>query len=328
MNFSGVLKGYPRDMRVNGDLITSIGKISTDINIRSDSVFYYSGNVKTIDFHAGKFFEVERQLGKITLEAKMEGVGLDKKSIDANVVGKIESVSLNQYVYKNVSIAGDFKKEAFHGEVRVNDRYLKLKFQGMLDLSKEEKNFKFLAKVEDIYPRIILGAEQVDSSAHIQTDLEMDLRYVHLDSISGSMEIDSILFRDKFDTISVPSFYFASGFENKRKYHRIRSDILDFDLKGRYDMLDGFKTFQSITQQYFPNVITKPIAIDKEFEFSLTIHDFSLLEKLLSPGLSTDSGTTVNGKFRSSDNHLDIRADIFGFRYGNFSVDTTAISLS
>ncbi len=327
VNFSGKVAGFPRNLVVNGKIRTAIGQINTDLELKADSTFAYSGRIAAIDFNAGRFLDVEDRLGNVNLEAEIEGQGLSKDDVDAHLSGNILSMYFNQYNYRNVALSGDFVKETFTGSIGIRDKYVDLDFIGKIDLSEEDYVFNFNSKINHIYPKIVLAANQVDSTAHIQASLNIDMRYTNIDSLFGSFIVDDLVYKDFEDTISVSNFTFNSRRDGPIKHHSIRSDILDFNLDGRYDMLDGYKTVKKLLKTYVPNAIDEDIQVDKDFSFSLNMKDYSLLEKMISPGLSVDSGTYAQGWFKSKDDNFELNSQIIGFRKDNIKVDSTDLKL-
>lgn len=327
INFTGIISGFPSDLNIKGDLNTGIGRVKTDLNLKNDSLFQYAGSLQAIEFEAGKFFENEKYIGKVSLTAKINGKGLEKSNIAASIDGIIEHMEFNNYNYHNVKIAGDFKKEMFRGDVSVNDPNVQLKFIGSIDLSEENMQFNFMSEIENLYPRIVFGIDHIDSSAHISSTVNIDLSAKNIDNLIGRMELLNTVYIEKDQVINSDYFTFVSKREKEKKSISINSDILDFDLQGRYDMLDGFKTFKSLLSQYFPNTIEGEISVDKEFKFDLHLKDLSLVEKLLNPGIHIEPGSKVKGDFNSENNYLDLRAEIFGFTTGALSIDTSLVHI-
>lgn len=328
IDFKGKITGFLKDLTIKGDVKTEIGLIKTDITLSNDEVFAYSGKIKTIDFNAGKFFGTEKILGKVTLFAKIKGSGLEKSTIDASLDGNIESMYFRNYNYKNVLVNGDFNRETFRGKFKVNDPYLKLNFIGSIDLSEDQKEFNFMAEVEDLYPGIILGIEHLDSSAHLSTTIDINISAHDLNNLEGKFQMLHTTYTDRNVNILSEDFVFTSKREGAIKKLSFESDMLDFTLDGKFNMLDGFKTFRKLAKIYFPNIVKDEIILDKEFKFNGLIKDYSLLEKLVSPGLSFDSGTTVTGSYRSRDNFLDFNAHLLNFRYNNIHIDSTDIKIT
>jgi len=325
INFSGIISGFSRDLIINGDINTNIGKIKTDLKIKNDSIFQYTGTIQAVEFDAGKFFESEKIMGKVSLTAKIDGKGLKKSEINAAFDGIVEHMEINNYDYTNVKIDGNFQKEMFKGNIDINDPYIQLNFAGSIDLSKKIKQFNFVSEVKNLYPGIVFGVDHIDSSAHISSNININMSAENIDNLIGKLEMMNTKYVDKDEVIKSDNFIFESNKEGDQKSISIHSDMLDFDLKGRYDMLDGFKTFKSLLKQYFPNAIDEEVSVNKEFRFSLSIKDLRLIEKLVSPGIHVGSGSSIKGGFNSHDNFFDLKAELFGFTAGILSVDTSLI---
>ena len=328
MVFRGNIRGRFNDLNVRGDFATDIGSVYADLAIRNDSVISYSGSVKAKAFNAGLFLGTGPVLGRISLVASLKGSGLKPKEVDARIDGSATSIVLNGYEYRNVLINGNFLKETFHGMIKINDPHVKVDFTGEVALAGKEKKFDFDAKITGLYPRIVLGLENVDSSAMLSADIKIDFAIRNIDSLLGSLIVSNIRYSDAYEEITTEDLVFRSMQENDQKSLSVRSGILDFDVSGKYDMLDGFKTFRNIMGHYFPALGIEEVVIDKDFRFSLLVKDYRLPEKLFTHGLWLDSGSTVNGRYRSSDNHMDFNATLLGSHLQNFHIDTCILHLS
>lgn len=327
IDFMGKIIGFPNNMNVNGILTTKIGELRTDVSLKIGEAFEYEGKIEAIDFDAGKFFDSEKALGKVSLVAEVSGKGLSKEDIDARIDGRIRQIELNKYNYKNIVIEGQFVKQLFEGSFVVNDPYLGLDFNGTIDLKQKQNRFQFNASIRHFYPRIVMGMKNVDSSAHINSDLKIDIVASNIDSLVGTLDVSHLLYCDWEDEIYAENFHFLSSRNGPEREIIVQSDIFDFNVQGRFDMLDGFKTFRTLVHTYIPNLVQDEVSIDKDFKFSLLIKDYSLVEKLASPGLFIGEESWAKGSFRSADNHLDISSEIHDLETGALHVDTLGIML-
>lgn len=328
ISYSGKITGYLTDLVSNGHMNTAIGSLTTDIVIRNKDVLEYKGQLATSNFDAGAFLKAGDRLGKISLNAKLSGKGLSMEDVEARIDGMINRIEINGYDYHNLNVAGDFVKERFTGDFSVHDKNISLAFIGSIDLSKREKVLSFIATIDTLRPYHLLGMEQFQPSANFSSILSIDIVGRDIDSLVGHLNLLNTTYTDDQDTIVMENFEFTSSREGSEKNITLNSGLADFNIQGEFDMLDDFKTFKKIVQTYFPALVQERIKLEKNFDFSLHINDFSLIHQTFTPFLWLDSGTTANGTFNSATGDFRLNADLFGVKYNSIELDSCLLRSS
>ena len=95
----------------------------------------YKGNLALNEFNLGKFFNDEINLGKVSLQGKVDGGGLTLESLHENLEGTISSITLRNYEYRDIQVNGYIVRKSFNGLLQIHDDNLDLDFNGRADLS-------------------------------------------------------------------------------------------------------------------------------------------------------------------------------------------------
>ncbi|MEQ8323106.1 MAG: translocation/assembly module TamB domain-containing protein [Vicingaceae bacterium] len=325
INLNGRLKGYINDLVAKVDVQTDIGRIQADLKLKNDKELSYKGSLKTYALDLGKLSASPETVGTITMEVNVDGQGTDPKTLIAKIEGNIAQVQLNRYNYSNIKIDGNLNGPRFIGDILVNDENINLVFIGSFDLSKRDKSFNFMAEIEGLRPHYILNAEKFDSTASFSSTINIDIHARDIDSLIGQIELLNTSFTDLNDTVVMNSFLFESEREGEMKNIKLRSDIADFDISGKFDMLDNFSTVQYLTQQHLPNLFPDSIALNKNFDFELNVKDYSLIQAVLTPELWIGEGSNLKGSYNTLENDFKLGGSIIEFSYGSFTLDTTFI---
>ena len=328
VSYKGFISGYLSDLVAYGHLSSDLGELYTDISLKQGDQLEYSGYVKTDDLKVGRLIDSESELKSISLEAKIKGSGIDEKHFNARIDGHIDKIELKSYTFREIDIAGDMSAKEFTGDIKVNDKNLKLDFIGNIDLSDKEKQFNFIAEVEHFRPYYILKTDQFDSLASISSTVNIDVIARDIDSLIGQLDVFNTYYTDSKDTVTVNKINFKSNREGQQKEMSLRSDIADFNIVGKFDMIDNFQTMRSVLQRYLDHLVTDTIEIDKHFEFDAEIKDFSLINAFVTPDLWLDSNSTIHGVFNSSANKLEVKTRLIGFKDKNIKIDTSFIDLT
>ncbi len=149
----------------------------------------YNGELESFDFDVGKVLDEER-IGKVSLDDKVKGSGLTKEEINAVLIGKIRSVELVGYDYKDVEVNGEFARSMFSGQVSVNDTNVALVFRGGFDVSQELPQFNFHADVANanLYELTLLRTRE---GATISGVLDVDFLGNDIANLIGTIEVST-----------------------------------------------------------------------------------------------------------------------------------------
>ena len=101
MIYSGSFTGFESDFVSYGDLKTDIGKISLDIEMKTEDksgLAVYKGKIKTEEFNLGKYFQLEEYVGKLSLNLDIDGRGLKQNNVNTLVKGNVSALDFNKYI--------------------------------------------------------------------------------------------------------------------------------------------------------------------------------------------------------------------------------------
>jgi len=334
IRFKGNFTGFYHDFVTYGELKTKLGKITTDLSIKiGKGKPKYKGNVITNNFDLGKFFEVQKELGGITMNVNIDGEGFSKKDVDATLLGEIKQVLVKDYEYNNLEVKGNFKDQIFSGFLAVNDENISFDFDGKVDLSKEKPEIKFVSNIENAKLgklNFITGKSKLKT--RFSTQLKVNLIGEKIDDIVGNVEFINSRYNDKVDSIVVENVLIQSKINNQERQIIVKSDLLDAELKGKF----SFKEMRKYAQQFFTRYI--PSQIDEEHEitnlsndvsFNVEFHNSELLSKILLGGIKMSDHTVIYGNYDSEKHNLSITGnspiiDVYGTKVRAFNFDGQA----
>jgi hypothetical protein len=314
INFSGRFDGFITDFVAYGKLKTEIGSMDLDVNFKfSDrKVPLYSGIFNMKQFNIGKFLEQPDMLGYVSLKAKIKGKGLNINTLDANLDGIVDSIDIKGYRYKNIHVDGSVKDRFFEGQAEIDDTYLKLDFNGLVDAREKIPHFNFNADIKEIHlkPLNLLNVPWV-----VSTNLKTNFSASSVNDILGSLLIQNTTItnnnREYFiDRIAINSNQLA----NKDRQLRIVSGNLDANIRGNFIFTEIPKAIKKIMLPNFDEKVDRQV-----IKFDIKINDDNNLLSLFVPKLNLPKEATISGNFNTASESLLAVIDVPFIQYGDFS---------
>ena len=150
IEYNGNFTGFLSDFVAFGTFRSKWGVLTTDLSFvpSSGEKLKINGKLKTVNFQLGELVQTDL-LDRITFNGDVKGL-LNQKTHDfsASVAGRIDSLMLNDYQYKNIELVGDIRNKQFNGSLVADDPNLKFRFDGAFDLNVPVPVFDFNMLVE------------------------------------------------------------------------------------------------------------------------------------------------------------------------------------
>ncbi|MFW5821624.1 MAG: hypothetical protein ACOCWA_10055, partial [Bacteroidota bacterium] len=207
ISYSGKFTGYYDDFVAYGNFGTRLGKLSTDILIKPDTLegIRYRGSFKTSSFSIGGLIPGNDGLaGDLSMNAEIDG-SLYKNNIAAELQGNVSKLEFYNYDFRNINLEGFLTEETFDGSVFISDPNIMMKFQGKVDFSSELPNFNFVADVGRLRP-YYLNLNKTDPSYFVSFFLESNFTGIHPDSINGEIKLVNSFFQRSGVQIQIYDF--------------------------------------------------------------------------------------------------------------------------
>ena len=309
-NITGKFTGFINDFVSDAKFKTGIGDITTNLALvdKDDRNLSYVGSLKMDKFNAGILFGVDK-LGEIDGSADIIGEGATAGIMKVNLKGKIDSLEFNNYVYQGIDIKGDIANSRFNGHVNINDKNLKLAFNGAIDNSIEIPNFDFSAKVKNakLYR---LNFSDRDSSMNLSSNLLFKFKGKNIDEMQGLIKIDSTRYFEKGENYKMDDFTLTFT-RDSSEYALIRlfSDIADASIEGKFLFEDLPESVNNLFNRYLDTLfVDQGSRFDslapQNFVFDLTVKNSTPVTKLFAPELEIAPFTTLIGGYNSVTGNL------------------------
>lgn len=261
----GNFTGFYNDFVANARLHTDIGDLKTDLMLQKQKGIkglLYNGEADVTGLQLGQLVKSKELLGPITLRADLNGRGFTLEDAIVTMNVWIDSVSLNKYTYRHLTLQGRLDDKKFNGRMNVDDENLRLDFNGLVDLSDSVPAFNFDLKLNhaQLFAMNLLKRDSLeDLSAHVAVDFTGN----SIDNIEGTIRIDSTRYTEGAHSIRMDhlSLLTSRDPKNNKSFH-LKSDFVDADISGNFYFIDLIPSLTSFITNYLASFELNDSLID------------------------------------------------------------------
>ena len=328
IEYKGNFTGFLSDFVAFGTFRSKWGVLTTDLSfVPSDGKkLKINGQLKTVNFQLGKLVQSDL-LDRITFNGDIKGL-LNQKTHDfmAAVSGKIDSINVNDYQYKNIQLSGDILNKRFDGSLVVDDPNLKFRFAGAFDLNVPVPVFNFNMLVEKADLKVL---KLIDSYKKADISFALDANFTgnNIDNLSGNIHFKEGNFRNENGEVKFDNFDLKTFIENGPVL-QLRSDFLDADIRGQYELHNLHNTVKQIVAQYLPSLGLK-LPTEKtqnNFDFRVVLKDINRFAQVLVPDLRMNPAEIV-GSINSDKNTLILNASFPQIQYQSTTLEKFTVNI-
>lgn len=307
ISYTGNFTGFVNDFVAYGKLNTSLGTINTDLLFRPDTLnmLSFDGKIKAHDFNLGLLLDSPESIGNISLTANINGATHGGKSITASLKGTVEHFGFRQYDYTNISISGDLQQKTFNGSINVKDPNIDLEFLGRMNFTDSIPSFDFTTNITDanLYA---LNIDRSDPDFRVSCYLIANARGRSLNSINGEIKVLNSLFVKKDKQLQIYDLTLQSASTSGNNHLKLRSDFLDANLDGDFELTCSGETLRKFLHAYLPSMVDSSIAgtarLNNTIDFKSTIKNAGPLLDFFLPGYEIAENSNLNLSF-TPENH-------------------------
>ena len=324
IEYTGNLTGFINDFVAFGNFKSDYGIVSTDLGVKKKNKLDYEfrGDIRTQHFNPAETIGKNSLLKEINLNLSING-SYNKSGLSARVVGKVDSIDFNNYIYHNVDINGDLTDKKFDGLVTIIDPNLEVEFTGRFDFTNEIPIFNFTSVVSNARLNK-LNLIPDENNPVLSFTMQTNFSGYDLDNLRGEV----ILWDTKYETddnlILMDEFYLTANKEDSINSLQVSSSLADLSVKGNFKFSTLAASFinylhNKLPSFYAQNEVKKE---DNIFDFSLHIKDVNPVLKSFLPNVELLPDAKISGNF--SDKTLELNADfnIPGASINSLTIDS------
>ena len=312
----------PNKFTVNGKFNGSINNFKTDLKLKSTSgnatikalfdrtrkgAERYDAIVFLDQFDLGRLLRND-SIGKISLDAKVKGTGLNPKTANASVSGKVKQAQFNGYNYTNLNLDWKIANGTFDVKADMNDPNLTFKLA-------TSGGFK------DKYPAVKLNlnldiADLDKLNLHagplkIKGNIVADVPTADLDFLNGRIDFTNINFANEKEQIALDSIKIRAIATAEKNTIILQSQFANANIDGQFKLSEIGTALQNSIAKYFDANPTskKTKTSDQQMAFKINIKEDPILQKVI-PNLTSLQPVEIVGRYNSVNDTIIIKGKI------------------
>jgi hypothetical protein len=312
ISYKGSFTGFTTDFVSFGKLTTERGTFSTDLSLKPDgrNTFSFKGFLKTSDVDLGYVTRNDKMFGGLWMHADIDGSMQSFKRLSANINGVIDSMEINEYMYRNVEVAGRYADSIWDGNVKVKDRNINMDIMGRFDLEKSMPEFDFTMNIAhaDLHRLNLIKGDSIFKATALIT---ASFKGNRLDNLEGDLRLINSTLQNTRGKLNIYDLRVSSGQVGGVPFLTLRSDFADAEVKGTYTFDAIGSTVRKMLARILPSRFKAPAAVknggksEAIFTLNARIKKIDKLNEFLGTGLSISDGSLLTGRFSSAQSVME-----------------------
>lgn len=330
--FDGSFTGFTTDFVTYGKFRTDHGIISTDISLRPEesNSFRMKGLINGSNIDLGKISGNPKLLGKLSMAANIDGYASSLKKFAGNITGKIDSIEINRYTYRNIALNGFFTEKTWDGNINIQEENVKMELLGMFNFSREIPEFDFTLNLAEAN-LFKLNFDPIDTTASLSMLLTSNFKGNNIDNLDGEIRLLNSRIGKYGNNINLKDFSLKTYVVNNLPVISLRTDFADADLNGPYSFSGlGFiarSTLSRVMPSLFNMPEKQPITGHNNFTFAINFKNTDKINNFFRTGLQFPEKSFLNGSV-SSDSIISITGKANTFTFKNNIIKDLSVAAS
>lgn len=326
--------GFINDFVAKGNLITKLGKINSDLNLKINEKdaeqSTFSGKMELDNFQLGVYLHDTVNYQRVTLHGRIKGRGLTRETTDFNLAGTINSLGFRGYNYVGIATNAQFARQLFNGDLSINDPNLKFNAKAFIDFRKGNELIRVKANLDTLFlDRLGLVKEPLFISSYF----DVNTSGLKLDSLFGSVVLRNSIVHYNNQVLQLDSIHIISAKDGKGRQLQLKSSVADLNMSGNFRYSTLFNDLQKFGREFYLRIRNNQQALTSYYEqkkiredqyeasFSMEVHNMLPLAILANIDLFISPGTKLHGDFARnnlSTLHIISSLDTVIFKGKNF----------
>lgn len=342
VNLDGEFLGYPTDFVAKGEFSGRLGRITSDINFKVNEKNFdrsvYSGKLAVYNFDLGQYLNDTINFQRVNLSGNVKGSGLTKKTADFLLNGKVSSIGIRNYNYRNISTNARFASQLFNGFIKINDPNLQFSANGSIDL---REGFNVISMHAELDTANLHNLGLSKKELFLHTKIDINTRGLHIDSLAGRADLQDLKIRFDDKWLILDDIHVQADRVHNERHISLKTNLADADVKGDFLMSDITRDMQTLVNEMLLNIRNDQSEIASYYrtkasrpksyqaDFNVDIKNARPVLALLKLDMAVSDHTKIEGKFSSGyTSILQIFTSVDSIVYGNSLLLDTDVELT
>ena len=277
--------------QLDGNLQSALGQLSHAVEAAFNADYSdgsYDATVDLADFDLGPLLANDT-LGQVSLQAQVNGQGLDPAQMDTRYRVEFQRLDLFGYAYQPFSLQGDLIQNQLSSQLRMADPNLAL----ALDLGLDLRDSLMGLRVEGQLDTLNLQALRLSpDELTLRTGLRADLKGLDPDQMQGEVALSQLSLSNERRFFTEENFILSlDGTADESRQIRVQSALLQANMQGRFRLATLADDLTRLVDGYYPLRsdslrLADSVASPTDLSLSLALSQPTRLTQLFAPGLT------------------------------------------
>src|SRR4030095_1596286 len=285
ISISGKAKGNTAGMNADLSLRSNLGTAlikGTFRDFTDTRKIQYNATVQTAALDLGTILQQKQNLGPLTSAFTVSGKGADPKTAKASLKGRVNSIVLKQYNYRDVNLSGSLTNQQLTFATAIVDPNIHVSLTGEADISKEFPAVAFDGMIDSIK---LQPLHLAPATTIYRAKIKGNFPVTDPDNLHGNLLITQSLLIREDQRLQLDTIKLLAGKTDAGQFIRLNSDMVNAELNGRYKLTELAYVFQNAIQPYFAVQPATSVTKVQPYDFRLSAFVFnSPAIKSLIPG--------------------------------------------
>ncbi len=307
--FKGNFTGFYNDFVAYGDLNSTYGQVTCDINVKLFEVPLYKGNLQVTDFNVNAWLDEQpNPFGKTSFNVSVNGSGFTLDDLNADVNGTVAYFEFDGHPYKKMYLNGILDQKEFTGKLKIDDPVLNIDFDGAIDLNEREPIFAINSNINNLnFQELNLTNENIEINGKMALNIQGD----DTDNFIGTVKLlDVVMLKD--DLAYPFGDMIVEATEDDERTVQLKSEIFDATFNGQFSFRDMHFALQYVINQYLSYTFLpkKSFKEDTYANFEISLNDPSLVHAFLPIKIDSLKGTKITGQFNAINHTINAQLTV------------------
>lgn len=286
VNYRGTASGHGKDLRINGDIKTDIGKIIIKLDKYADAI---GADVKTNNINLGKLLS-NSHFGQLSSEISVKGHNLFNANRSIYIDGQFSKFEYNSYRYNDIQLKGLYKTKIFDGLFKLNDPNGQICLEGKLTNNQfDETSVEASIRNLDL-AKLNITDKWKDNKFNFDIKSKIVYNKSNENPLYGNINMKDFTMVSSSDQYAINEI----NLEVAKESISLQSDIAKVDIKGRYNISTISKSITNLLHEKLPTIFTKSYNVNNQFAVNAKILDSEWINRLFNIPLSIDNPVNLS----------------------------------
>ncbi|MDR1848030.1 MAG: translocation/assembly module TamB [Bacteroidales bacterium] len=310
------IKGTLKEFDAKAFLVTEAGSLDLIAQGRYDETTQltaYTADLNSVAFNAGRVLGND-MFGTTDLNAKVSLIGTDfKKNMNGNLTADLHYATIKGNVYDVVTLNGNVHNGKIDATMQIEDKDIGLNAVAQADLSNGKQiQANITADIDNAHVSRINFFSFYDTNAVVSAKITAEVRNMDIKQLDANADIAYFEVKNTQKDFKINNIHLAIvPLDSVNKALSVRSDVLDCNIDGRFELNEIGQDFSNVINYYLPdfkdakqdtsqaNKVIPKQNIKSDISFDAKLKQITPLLNLFVPSVTLDEYSYLSGRLNN-----------------------------